>query len=164
LNSQLSMVYAIKNPTAIAITERIRRVRNSVRCSSSGMRSSSPLSDELPAPFGSYSGTVRANYACGGGSAEADSWPVAASLMSFDQGVVMGLLCGRSGIYGGSSIAPLSSRTIVLLASRNSRRTLPAVRITSGRRSGGITIRATINNSNISTMLKYPHLQAGHIQ
>src|SRR5215472_15297201 len=104
------------------------------------------------------------NYACGGGSAEGGSWPGAASLGPSDQGVVMGLLCGRSDRYGGSSITPLSSRTIVLLASRSSRRILPAVRITSGRRSGGITIRATINNSNISAMLKNPHLHTSRVQ
>ncbi len=76
----------------------------------------------------------------------------------------MGLLCGRSDKYVGSSIAPLNSRTIVLLASRSSRRILPAVRITSGRWSGGMTISATTNNSNISTMLKNPHLRLSRIQ
>jgi len=66
----------------------------------------------------------------------------------------MGLLCSRSDIEVGSSIAPLNSRTIVLLASRSSRKTLPTTRITSGSRSGGITINATTNTSNISTILK----------
>lgn len=86
------------------------------------------------------------------------------SLPLSDQGEIMGLLCGRSDMYRASSTAPLSSRTIVLLASRSSRRTLPAARITSGNRSGGITMSATTNNSNISTMLKNLHLQPSRVQ
>src|SRR5581483_10604974 len=59
----------------------------------------------------------------------------------------------------GSAIESVSSRTTVLLAKRNSRITLPTVRITSGNFSGGITIRAmtqTTNNSARPTFRRQP--------
>jgi len=58
------------------------------------------------------------------------------------------------GWFSGWSSAPPSSRTTMLLASRNSRRILPVARITSGRFSGGITISATASITMISTMPK----------
>jgi hypothetical protein len=66
-------------------------------------------------------------------------------------GGVRGVRAG--GMYG-SSMALANSRTTVLLARRNSRSTLPAVRIASGSFSGGITMTATKRNRRISKMTR----------
>jgi len=55
---------------------------------------------------------------------------------------------------GGSSSLSVSSWRTVLLAKRNSRSTFPAARITSGIRSGPITISATARISIISSGFK----------
>ena len=57
-------------------------------------------------------------------------------------------------LNGSSPIAPEISRITVLLARRNSRITLPTARITCGRSSGGITIKAIIKNRIISKIPK----------
>src|SRR5271163_1293878 len=62
--------------------------------------------------------------------------------------------CGRITGGGRSSKLLVSSRTTVLLASLNSRRTFPAVRTTSGSRSGGITITAFSTSSRTSKMTR----------
>jgi hypothetical protein len=66
-------------------------------------------------------------------------------------GRVIGVRTG--GVYG-SSRAEASSRTTVLLARRNSRITLPAVRIASGSFSGGMTMTATSTSKRISKIIK----------
>jgi hypothetical protein len=69
---------------------------------------------------------------------------------------------GGGGLDGaGSSSASSSSRITVLLAERNSRRILPAVRNTEGSCSGPITTSATIRIRMISKMSNVGFRAAG---
>src|ERR1700728_2351074 len=102
-------------PTKIAITQRIRRVRNSRKWSSNGIAAAGlELKGALERLGSLLAKSVDRAYFCG---SEAIGGGGTTS------GGVRGVRAG--GMYG-SSIALASSRTTVLLARRNSRSTLPA--------------------------------------